>query len=261
MTTSRRAADAFQDRGTRNRLRLAAVVAVLLVFVGLVGYLVGALFGWPVVGLAAGVALAGVTCAAIYVYGEGMVLAAAGARPVTAEHEPRLHNVLEGLCLVAGIAPPRVYVVGHESPNALAAGRRPGRASVAVTRGMLETMNRVELEGVIAHELVHLRHRDVAVATMVAGLCRVSPVLAPAYRLAIAKDREYLADAEAARITRYPPGLSSALQKIAATTDHGPVGSSAIAHVWLVDPSGSGRKERSDGRPPIEERIRILEEM
>src|SRR5207244_532093 len=103
-------------------------------------------------------------------YGERYVLPTARAKEVTEQEEPRLHNVVEGLALAAGIPKPRVWVVPEHAPNAFATGRDPEHSHVAVTRGLLDMMNRVELEGVVAHELSHVRDRDILVGTIVATL-------------------------------------------------------------------------------------------
>src|SRR5439155_6654048 len=103
-----------------------------------------------------------------YRYGDRVVLATSRARLVTHEEEPRLHNVVEGLALAAGLPKPAVYVVPEQSPNAFATGRDPDHSSVAVTQGLLDTMNRVELEGVIGHEMSHVRDRDILLGTIVA---------------------------------------------------------------------------------------------
>src|SRR6266542_664488 len=105
-----------------------------------------------------------------YRYGDRLVLRASRARPVTAEEQPRLHNVVEGLSIAAGLPKPAVYIVPEQAPNAFATGRDPEHSSIAVTQGLLDTMNRVELEGVIAHEMSHVKDRDILLGTIVATL-------------------------------------------------------------------------------------------
>jgi heat shock protein HtpX len=247
-----------------------------------------------------------------YRYGDRIVLATSKARPVTHEEEPRLHNVVEGLALAAGLPKPAVYVVPEQAPNAFATGRDPEHASIAVTQGLLDMMNRVELEGVIGHEMSHVRDRDILVGTVVATLVGVvvllaefmlrwfwwsglsgggrrdsdggsqgnailfavglvlailAPFFAQIIKLAMSRRREYLADAEGAMLTRYPPGLASALRKIAG--DHTPMrtANNATAHLWLNQPSRTPGEENHwfenlfSTHPPIQERIRLLEEM
>ena len=242
-----------------------------------------------------------------------VVLRQTRARPVTHEEEPRLHNVVEGLALAAGTPKPAVYVVPEAAPNAYATGRDPEHASVAVTQGLLDMMDRVELEGVVAHEMSHVRDHDILVGTIVAtlvgtvvllaefmlrwmfwgggfggrgrdgnrdggegfallavvgiALAVVAIIAAPIIQLAMSRRREFLADAQGAMLTRYPPGLASALKKLAA--DHTPmrVANNATGHLWLNQPSrvhGEANhwwENLFSTHPPIEERIRLLEEM
>jgi heat shock protein HtpX len=233
------------------------------------------------------------------------------ARPATREDHPRYHNIVEGLCIAAGIPKPALYVIPEKAPNAFATGRNPEHSSVAVTEGLLETLNRVELEGVLAHELAHVRNRDILVGTLVATLVGVialladwmlraffwggargrrggrdggggagaiiavaglvlaalAPLIAQLIRFAVSRRRELLADADGALLSRYPPGLASALRKIAASTEPLRAANNATAHLWFSQPSrtpGSGwtRWERLfSTHPPIEERIKALEEM
>jgi heat shock protein HtpX len=238
------------------------------------------------------------------------VLRASKARPATPEQHARLHNIVDGLCIAAGIPKPAVYVIPEQAPNAFATGRNPEHASIAVTEGLLEQLNRVELEGVIAHELSHVKNRDILVGTLVATLVGVvvlladwmrraffwgggrrgdrdrggsglgivlvvaalvlsilAPIMAQLIRLAVSRKREYLADADGALLTRYPPGLAAALRKIAASTNQMRVANNATAHLWFSQPSrtpgeGVSRLERLfSTHPPIAERIRILEQM
>jgi len=286
------------------------VAAILLL--GAVGYVIGMFYASGPVGLVGAVALAIVMSLVSYFSGDKIVLASTRARPVTAQEQPRLHNMVEGLSIAAGIPKPKVYVIPERALNAFATGRSPEHSSVAVTEGLLEAMNRVELEGVIGHELAHVVDRDILVGTIVATLIGavvliseffmrswwwgggrrsgggrdsgggasaivfavglVLLVLAPIFgqlvRLAVSRNREYLADAQGALLTRYPPGLASALRKIA----EGAVipmrsANNATAHLWMNQPSriegeGMGSMEKLfSTHPPIAERIRRLEEM
>ncbi len=244
--------------------------------------------------------------------GDRLVLASTRAREVTPQEQPRLHNIVEGLSIAAGIPKPKVYLIPEQAPNAFATGRNPEHSSVAVTEGLLATMNRVELEGVIGHELSHVVDRDILVGTVVATLVGavvliseffmrswwwggvrgrrggdrsgggveaiifavglvllvLAPIIGQIVRLAVSRQREFLADAQGALLTRYPPGLASALRKIGAASGI-PMRSAnnATAHLWLNQPSriqgeGMGPLEKLfSTHPPIEERIRRLEEM
>lgn len=295
-----------------NKRRTALLVSGAVAFLGLVGYAIGRLTGSGPAGLVLALLVAIAMSLGSYYAGDRIVLASVGARAVSPEEEPRLHNVVEGLAIAAGIPKPRVYVVPERAPNAFATGRDPEHASIAVTRGLLEQMNRVELEGVIAHEMAHVLDRDILVGTVVATLVGaavllseffmrswwwggfgrrrgeergggpvelvlfalgllmliLAPIVGQIIRLAVSRNREFLADAQGALLTRYPPGLASALRKIAAASGV-PMRSAnnATAHLWLAQPSRvegerMGLLERLfSTHPPIEERIRRLEEM
>lgn len=295
-----------------NRRKSVVLVLGAIVLLGAVGYAIGLLTqqgpAWLIFGLGLAVALS----AGSYFYGDRIVLASTRAREVAPEQEPRLHNIVEGLAIAAGIPKPRVYVVPEEAPNAYATGRDPEHSSIAVTQGLLDAMNRVELEGVVAHEMSHILDRDMLVGTIVATLVGavvlmseffmramwwggiggrrgndrgggpveailfavgfvliiLAPIFGQIVRFAMSRQREYLADAQGAMLTRYPPGLAAALKKIAANSSI-PMRSAnnATAHLWLNQPSRvqgerMGSLERLfSTHPPIEDRIRRLEEM
>jgi heat shock protein HtpX len=295
-----------------NKRKTVLLIVGAIVLLGAVGYVLGILYGSGPAGLIGAVALAIVLSLASFFGGDRLVLASTRAREVTPQEQARLHNIVEGLSIAAGIPKPRVYVIPEQAPNAFATGRNPEHASVAVTKGLLSTMNRVELEGVIGHELSHVVDRDILVGTVVATLVGavvlisefflrswwwggfrgrrggdrsgggieaiifaiglvllvLAPIIGQIIRLAVSRQREFLADAQGALLTRYPPGLASALRKIGAASGI-PMRSAnnATAHLWLNQPSrvqgeGMGRLEKLfSTHPPIEERIRRLEEM
>jgi heat shock protein HtpX len=295
-----------------NKWKTVALIAGAIVLLGAVGYVLGLRLASGPVGLVFAVVLAVALSIGSYLGGDRIILASTRAREVTAQEQPRLHNIVEGLSIAAGIPKPRVYVVPEQAPNAFATGRDPEHASIAVTEGLLATMNRVELEGVIGHELAHVLDRDILVGTVVATLAGavvlmseffmrswwwggvrgrrgsdrggggpealifaigfvlliLAPIFAQIIRLAVSRQREFLADAQGAMLTRYPPGLANALRKIGAASAI-PMRSAnnATAHLWLNQPSrvqgeGMGTLERLfSTHPPIEERIRRLEEM
>ncbi len=296
-----------------NKRKSVLLVLGAFVFLGVIGFAVGYLFfnggAW---GLVIALLIAGGMSIGSYVYGDRMVLAATGARAVTSEEEPRLHNIVEGLAIAAGLPKPTVYVVNEQAPNAFATGRDPEHSSIAVTQGLLQMMDRVELEGVIGHEMSHVKDRDILLGTIVAtlvgaaillseffmrswfwgggrrsggdgdggggiaqlvifavgfALLILAPLAGQLIKLSVSRNREYLADAEGALLTRYPPGLVSALQKIEAAPTAMRAANNATAHLWLSQPSrvegdGTSTMERLfSTHPPIQERIRRLQEM
>ncbi|MBI2237736.1 MAG: M48 family metallopeptidase [Actinobacteria bacterium] len=294
-----------------NKRRTVVLVLGALLLLGALGWFIGYLWYSGPAGLVVALAIALVMSIGSYRYGDRIVLASARAREVTPDEEPRLHNIVEGLSIAAGIPKPRVYVIPEQAPNAFATGRNPAHSSVAVTRGLLDTMNRVELEGVVAHELSHVVDRDILVGTIVATLVGavillseffmrwfwwggfrgrrgddrgggpaagiffaigillliLAPIFGQIIRFAVSRQREYLADAQGALLTRYPPGLAAALRKMAAAPTAMRSANNATAHLWLSQPSRfEGEKMGAleklfSTHPPIEDRIRRLEEM
>jgi len=244
---------------------------------------------------------------------DAVALAMSHARPTTPQSHPRLHNLVEGLCIAAGLPKPRVYVIDDPAPNAFATGRNPAHAAVAVTTGLLEKLNRIELEGVLAHELSHVRNYDILVSTLAvtlvgaialladfslrflwwggprhrddsrAGgpgpaaalaafglvLLPATPVVARLMRLSVSRRREALADFSGVTLTRYPPGLIAALEKLEADGTVVHSSSRATAHLWLESPlartPAEGRlawlNRLFETHPPLEERIQALKEL
>lgn len=237
-----------------------------------------------------------------------IALAVSGAREVSPAEEPELHRVVENLCIGAGLPKPKVYLIEDGSPNAFATGRDPEHAAIAVTRGLLQKLDRLELEGVIAHELSHIGNYDIRLMTIVVVLVGLialmadfflrwtwwgagrrpsnrnrsagsgaalilalalvaailMPLVAQIIKFAISRQREYLADASAALLTRYPEGLARALEKIAADPDPLEVANKATAHLYINNPlreHESFLNNLFSTHPPIEERIRLLRAM
>jgi heat shock protein HtpX len=298
-----------QIAANKRKTVLLFVLAVLLL--GGVGYALGLLTQSGPAGLVIAVVVAVVMSVGSYLYGDRIVLASTRAREVSPQEAPRLHNIVEGLSIAAGIPKPRVWIVPESAPNAFATGRDPEHSHVAVTQGLLESMNRVELEGVLGHELAHVVDRDILVGTVVATLVGaavllaeffmrmwwwggfrgrrggdsgggpvalvifavgfvlliLAPVFGQLIRLAVSRNREFLADAQGAMLTRYPPGLVAALKKLQAAPTAMRSANNATAHLWLNQPSRfegerMGTMERLfSTHPPLAERIRRLEEM
>jgi heat shock protein HtpX len=243
-----------------------------------------------------------------YYSASSVTLAVSGAHEVTKEEEPELFRTVENLCIGAGLPMPKVYIIEDGSPNAFATGRDPKHASVAVTRGLLQKLDKLELEGVIAHELSHIGNYDIRVMTIVVvlvglaalmadfmlrltffgagsragnrgkgggaavalvyGLAIVAAILTPIaaqlIRFSVSRQREYLADASGALLTRYPEGLASALEKIAADPDPLESANKATAHLYINNPlkeHASFLNNLFSTHPPIEDRIRLLRAM
>jgi heat shock protein HtpX len=236
-----------------------------------------------------------------YYYSDRLVLSLSRAHPVTHADEQRLWNAVEGVSLAAGLPMPKVYVIEDSAPNAFATGRDPQHAALAVTRGLLDKMDKLELEGVIGHELAHIQNYDIRFMTLVSvlvgtvvllsdwmlrslwygrgrrsrgsgpllliGLIFVilSPIIAQLLRLALSRRREFLADASGALLTRYPEGLASALEKIAADTDPLEVANKATAHLYIYNPLRDYRKSWLNSlfstHPDVIDRVKRLRAM
>jgi heat shock protein HtpX len=294
-----------------NKRKTVIMFVLALILLGGVGYALGLLTNSGPTGLVIALVVAVAMSAGSYFYGDRIVLASTRAKEVTKQDAPRLLNIVEGLAIAAGIPMPRVWIVPESAPNAFATGRDPEHSHVAVTQGLLDTMNRVELEGVIGHEMAHVLDRDILVGTVVATLVGaavllaeffmrmwwwggfrgrrgndsgggaasalifavgfvlliLAPIFGQLIRLAVSRNREFLADAQGAMLTRYPPGLIAALRKLQSAPTAMRSANNATAHLWLNQPSriegdrlGSLEKLFST-HPPLEERIRRLEEM
>ncbi len=161
-----------------NKRKTVVLFIAAFAFAALIGYTIGLLWGTGPAGLLVALAVVSVLSVTSYVSGDRIILASTRAKEVSAEEQPRLHNVVEGLTIAAGIPKPRVYVVPEQAPNAYATGRDPEHASIAVTEGLLATMNRVELEGVVAHELAHVQDRDILIGTVIATVVGAAVLLA-----------------------------------------------------------------------------------
>lgn len=236
-----------------------------------------------------------------FFYGDKMVLGISRARPVDRRKNPYLANVVEGLAIAAGIPVPKAYIIEDSAPNAFATGKDPKNSSIAVTTGLLDKLNRLELEGVIAHEMSHIKNYDIRYATLVAILVGtvallsdwmrrsffyrgrkkdksgggiiviialilaiLAPIIAQLIRLALSRQREYLADANGALLTRYPEGLASALEKISEDIEPLEAANKATAHLYIINPLLEHRGKLNSlfsTHPPVEERIKRLRAM
>ena len=249
-------------------------------------------------GLSISAILAAVYIAITYYFSDRIVLSISGAREAQKGEFPYLVNVVEGLSIAAGIPAPKIYVIDDPAPNAFATGTSPQKASVVFTTGLLSTMNRTELEGVAAHELSHIRNYDSRMATIAVvmigliailsdigirqmfwgrrggsrddrggglmillglAILVVAPIAAQLVRLAISRQREYLADASGAQLTRYPAGLASALEKIKKVGSQVQHANDATASLYFANPLSVGQLFST--HPPIDDRIKILKSM
>lgn len=266
---------------TTNKFKTILLMTFFLVFVIAIGYAVSWYLGNSFI-LYAAVAFAVIMNIGSYWFSDKIVLKMTGAREATKEEAPELYNVVENLSITAGLPMPKVYIVEDQAPNAFATGRNPKHAVVAATTGLLQILDRTELEGVMAHELGHVGNRDMLVMTvavvlagfvailadflmhamlfggdrdrhpafLLVGLAGIilAPLAAQLIQMAVSRKREYLADATGALLTRYPEGLASALEKI--SRSHKPMqrASHATAHLFISDPFDGTEKKNFSQR-------------
>lgn len=287
----------------RNSWFLVVIVTAVLV---VLGYLLGEYWGNGYVGIALAVIIAVVASLSAFYGGDTMILTMSRAKRIEKKDYPQLFNVIEELSIAAGLPMPAVYVIDDTAPNAFATGRDPEHASVAITTGLMQKLNRDELQGVMAHEFSHVGNRDILFATMVGILVGsivlvsdfflrsmfwgrgrrrrksgggqggailmviallfaiLAPIFAKLLQLAVSRQREYLADATAVKLTRYPEGLASALKKIAGDREVLEVSNRATQHLYIVNPIKPFEKRAKSlfsTHPPIDERIARLRAM
>ncbi len=275
-----------------NKRKTVYIFVGFIVFVGLLGYLVSIYLGRPLLTPFVLVAAA-IYAMIMYFSGSKMALAVNGAKEVSKRDEPRLYRTVENLAITNGMPMPKVYIMDDPAPNAFATGRDPNHAAVCATTGLLEIMDSTELQGVMAHELGHVKNYDIRVSmyafalvavvsiiadfimqitwfsdndnkspyVMIIGLAAIvlAPIVATAIQASISRQREYLADATGAMTTRYPEGLASALEKISEYGSSLQKPNSSTAHLFFANPLKAGALANLfSTHPPIEKRIEIL---
>lgn len=288
---------------TANKRRTVFLIIIFIAIIIGLGFLYDYLYGYGSGGLVValiislGMALAG------YYSGDKMALWVSGAKPVTKTDNPYFYRLIENLCITSGLPLPKLHIIDDQAINAFATGRDPKHSSVAVTRGALEKLANEELEGVLAHELSHVKNYDIRVMTVVVilvgiialladwmfrihvfggrgrdrdrsahpiflivgvALMILAPFVAQLIKLAVSREREYLADASGALLTRYPEGLARALEKISAQNQPLARATEATAHLYIANPFGSSRKWLTtlfSTHPPVEERVKRLRMM
>lgn len=279
----------------KNKWNTVVIVSFFVLIIGGLGWLASAIYNNITIVVftvlfAAGFAL-------FQYFGAGReAIAMSGAVRIQESDNPRLWRIVENLCITTGSPMPEVYVVNDPAPNAFATGRDPKHAMVAATTGLLDIMTDAELEGVMAHELGHVRNYDIRVSMIVYGLVVavgmiadmlfrmaffsrnnnnnpvvivfgliamiVAPIIATLVQLAVSRQREYLADATGALTTRNPEGLASALHKLSEYGQPLQKQNTSMAHMWISNPlKGGGMSRLFATHPPIPDRIRRLLKM
>ena len=282
------------------------LITFFLVFVILIGWIFSHALNSQAI-LYFAVVFSVLTSISSYWYSDKIVLMTTGAKPIEKKDNPELYRIVENLCITAGLPVPQIYILNEAQPNAFATGRDEKHAVLAVTKGLLGKLEKSELEGVIAHELSHIKNKDMLLMTVVVVLAGVisvaadffmrmtfwggnkdndndnsnsnviflvlgiaaailAPIAASLIQLAISRNREFLADASGALLTRYPEGLASALEKIAADGSQLRTANSSNAHLFISSPF-RGKETKSWfnklflTHPPVEERLANLRGM
>lgn len=284
-----------------NKRKTVILVAVFSALVLAIGWFIDEYYGGGGFFLTIAAVYSLISALVSYYAGDKVALAVSGARPVSKEENPYLVRMIENLCISQGMPAPKVYMMDDPSINAFATGRDPQHASIAVTTGALAKLENEELEGVLAHELSHVKNYDIRVMTivivlvgivsvlanmmfraswhggrrrgrdnegagvfMIVGLVLMifAPLIAQLIKLAVSRKREYLADASGALMTRFPEGLARALKKIQAESMPLAHASPSTAHLFFANPfTGRMLAGLFSTHPPIEERIKALETM
>ena len=271
----------------RNKIKTGFIVSVFIVVITLILYYIGVYFDFGPFAIIFALGFSIISAWASYYNSDKIVLSLNKARPATHEEDQKLVNILDSLMASSGLkTKPRLYVVDSPQPNAFATGRDPEHAVICVTTALLDTLSYYELEGVIAHEMAHIKNYDIrlsAVVTVMVGLvvmladiCSramlyggdrdnknsngfviiigailllISPIFSKLMQMAVSRRREFLADATAVEFTRNPDGLISALQKLDADTNKLETANSSTAHMYISNPfkkNANGKKEKTD---------------
>jgi heat shock protein HtpX len=280
----------------KNKRNTVIIIALFLLIIAGLGYLASVIYGNLSIVIITVVVSLGYALIQ-YFAASGQALAMSGAREIQKRDNPRLWRVVENLSITTGSPMPKVYIINDPAPNAFATGRDPQHAIVAATTGLLDIMDDAELEGVMAHEIGHVRNYDIRVSMIVFGLVVavgfiadmflrmaffgrnnnnnnpivlvfglaaiiVAPLVATVVQLAVSRQREYLADATGAMTTRHPDALASALEKLAAYGRPLQRQSSSMSHMWIADPNKPGIIDKLfSTHPPIPDRVKRLHEM
>ena len=259
-----------------NKTKTWLIIVIFILFITTILFIYGKAsgYGWSYAGI--GLIISGLMTFASYYYSDKMILGMSGAKQIVKKDHLQLFRTVENLCIGAGIPMPKIYIINDTATNAFATGRDPKHSVVCVTTGILEKLNKAELEGVIAHELSHIQNYDIRVMSIVVilvGLVALladffmrslwygghrrdressnaqsiflligiilailSPIVATLIQLAVSRKREFLADASGALLTRYPEGLASALDKIAKDREPLEAANNATAHLYISNP-------------------------
>ncbi len=284
---------------SNNKIRSASIIALFVSFIFATAYLITISFNLDNSLIFLAFIISVISSFTGYFAGDKIVLSLNQARPVTREEFFNFYTIVENLSIANQTPVPKIYVIDSEAPNAFATGRDPDHAVVCATIGLLKKLNRTELEAVLAHELSHIKNYDIRLMTLVSVLVGsltilintatrtsflrknndnnhsngiltligfiliiFSPIIAKLIQLAISRRREYFADASAVKLTRQPQGLIDALKKISSDNSKLETASTATASLYISNPFKNNKlASMFSTHPPIEERIKVLQQM
>lgn len=261
---------------TANKRKTWLIIFLFIIFITTILFVYGKASGYGLSYAGVGLIFSGVMSFSSYYYSDKMILGMSGAKQIQKKDNPQLFRTVENLCIGAGTSMPKIYIIDDSAINAFATGRDPKHSVICVTTGILSRLNKIELEGVIAHELSHIRNYDIrlmAIVVILVGLVALladffmrslwfggrrsrnsrgnsqgiflligivlavlSPLIATLIQLAVSRKREFLADASGALLTRYPEGLASALEKISKDKEPLEAANNATAHLYISNP-------------------------
>lgn len=258
-----------------NKIKTWVIIVLFVVFIATLGYVFGKATGYGLSFVGLMFIFSGIMSFISYYFSDQIILGMSGAKHIQKKDHPQLFRIVENLSIGDGLPMPKIYIMEDSAPNAFATGRDPKHAIVCVTTGVLDKLNKVELEGVIAHELSHIKNYDIrlmSIVVILVGLVALladmfmhslwfrgrdreeggsaqgaflivgivlailSPLIATLIQLAVSRKREFLADASGALLTRYPEGLASALEKIAKDKEPLEAANNATAHLYIANP-------------------------
>lgn len=271
----------------KNKIKTGIIVAIFMAMISIIIYSLCYMFGYSEYAMFFALIFSIISTIATYYNCDKIVLASVNARPATKDEDLQLTNILDDLMVASGVSvKPRLYVVDSAQPNAFATGRNPENAIICVTTGLIEKLNYYELEGVVAHELAHIKNYDIRLSAVISVMVGfvimlsdmftrisfrrsrrdndsnsgvqaiilivglifliISPIISQLIQLAVSRRREFLADATAISFTRNPDGLISALRKITGDEEELETASNSTAYMYIVTPFKNKRKEKSN---------------
>jgi heat shock protein HtpX len=281
----------------KNKVESFFIVSIFIIVIMIGVYYVCLYFDFGPLSAIIALIVASITAFISYYNSDKIILSLNGARPATEEQDKLISTILDNLCIAAGLPRPKLYVIDDSAPNAFATGRDPEHAVICFTTGLIDKMDKYELEGVMAHELSHIKNYDILLSTIVtvfvgfvvilsdsvsrfafrrsrnrddksSGIVAIiaiiflilSPIFATLMQLAISRKREYLADSSAIELTRNPKGLISALTKLTLDTEALEAANKSTAHMYIVNPfKGKDVSSLFSTHPPLEKRIERLQ--